>query len=137
MNRKLLKKIVAKTGFALLLAGILLFTVFPFYYALRNRHKLEIPHQPPQSKQLSQRLSCSKTCHLCTSMRLHHVVPRQPMMQRLLLRRCTKFIQNIGLENLSSALSLQAVILFDFFLYFVRVICNTIRCILLETHIDQ
>jgi trehalose/maltose transport system permease protein len=39
MNRKLLKKIVAKTGFALLLAGILLFTVFPFYYAIVTSFK--------------------------------------------------------------------------------------------------
>ncbi|MEQ5815953.1 carbohydrate ABC transporter permease [Marinobacter sp. NFXS11] len=39
MNRKLLKKIVAKTGFAVLLAGILLFTVFPFYYAIVTSFK--------------------------------------------------------------------------------------------------
>ncbi|MCD1646030.1 carbohydrate ABC transporter permease [Marinobacter adhaerens] len=39
MNRKLLKKIAAKTGFALLLAGILLFTVFPFYYAIVTSFK--------------------------------------------------------------------------------------------------
>ncbi|WP_373000686.1 carbohydrate ABC transporter permease [Marinobacter sp.] len=39
MNRKLLKKIAAKTGFAVLLAGILLFTVFPFYYAIVTSFK--------------------------------------------------------------------------------------------------
>ncbi|MDX1558195.1 MAG: carbohydrate ABC transporter permease [Marinobacter sp.] len=39
MNRKLLKKIAAKTGFAILLAGILLFTVFPFYYAIVTSFK--------------------------------------------------------------------------------------------------
>ncbi|GGE59811.1 sugar ABC transporter permease [Streptosporangium jomthongense] len=39
MNRKLLRKIVAKTGFAVLLVGILLFTVFPFYYAIVTSFK--------------------------------------------------------------------------------------------------
>ncbi|PPI84821.1 sugar ABC transporter permease [Marinobacter maroccanus] len=39
MNRKLLKKIAAKTGFTVLLAGILLFTVFPFYYAIVTSFK--------------------------------------------------------------------------------------------------
>lgn len=39
MNRKLLRKIVAKTGFGLLLAAIMLFTVFPFYYAILTSFK--------------------------------------------------------------------------------------------------
>ncbi|SFR47289.1 carbohydrate ABC transporter membrane protein 2, CUT1 family (TC 3.A.1.1.-) [Marinobacter gudaonensis] len=39
MNRKLLKKIAAKIGFGLLLAAILLFTVFPFYYAIVTSFK--------------------------------------------------------------------------------------------------
>lgn len=39
MNRKLLKKIAAKTGFGLLLTAILLFTVFPFYYAIVTSFK--------------------------------------------------------------------------------------------------
>ncbi|KPQ02800.1 carbohydrate ABC transporter permease [Marinobacter sp. HL-58] len=39
MNRKMLKKIMAKTGFGLLLAAILLFTVFPFYYAILTSFK--------------------------------------------------------------------------------------------------
>lgn len=39
MNRKLLRKIVAKTGFGLLLAAIMLFTVFPFYYAILSSFK--------------------------------------------------------------------------------------------------
>lgn len=39
MNRKLLKKIGAKIGFGLLLAAILLFTVFPFYYAIVTSFK--------------------------------------------------------------------------------------------------
>jgi trehalose/maltose transport system permease protein len=39
MNRKLLKKIAAKTGFGLLLSAIMLFTVFPFYYAIVTSFK--------------------------------------------------------------------------------------------------
>ncbi|MDL0431016.1 carbohydrate ABC transporter permease [Marinobacter sp. TBZ242] len=39
MNRRLLKKIAAKTGFGLLLAAIMLFTVFPFYYAIVTSFK--------------------------------------------------------------------------------------------------
>lgn len=39
MNRKLFRKIVAKTGFGLLLAAIMLFTVFPFYYAILTSFK--------------------------------------------------------------------------------------------------
>ncbi|MBL3555922.1 carbohydrate ABC transporter permease [Marinobacter sp. JB05H06] len=39
MNRKLLRKIVAKAGFGLLLAAIMLFTVFPFYYAILTSFK--------------------------------------------------------------------------------------------------
>lgn len=39
MNRKMLRKIMAKTGFGLLLAAILLFTVFPFYYAILTSFK--------------------------------------------------------------------------------------------------
>ncbi len=39
MNRKLLRKIVTKTGFGLLLAAIMLFTVFPFYYAILTSFK--------------------------------------------------------------------------------------------------
>ncbi len=39
MNRKLLRKIVAKTGFGLLLTAIMLFTVFPFYYAILTSFK--------------------------------------------------------------------------------------------------
>lgn len=39
MNRKLLKKIAAKIGFGLLLTAILLFTVFPFYYAIVTSFK--------------------------------------------------------------------------------------------------
>ncbi|WP_434049779.1 carbohydrate ABC transporter permease [Marinobacter salarius] len=39
MNRKLLKKVAAKTGFGLLLTAILLFTVFPFYYAIVTSFK--------------------------------------------------------------------------------------------------
>ena len=39
MNRKLLRKIAAKTGFGLLLTAIMLFTVFPFYYAIVTSFK--------------------------------------------------------------------------------------------------
>ncbi|MDF0749275.1 carbohydrate ABC transporter permease [Marinobacter sp. 71-i] len=39
MNRKLLRKIAVKTGFGLLLTAIMLFTVFPFYYAIVTSFK--------------------------------------------------------------------------------------------------
>lgn len=39
MNRKMLRKIAAKTGFGVLLGAILLFTVFPFYYAILTSFK--------------------------------------------------------------------------------------------------
>lgn len=39
MKRKVLKKIAAKTGFGLLLTAIMLFTVFPFYYAIVTSFK--------------------------------------------------------------------------------------------------
>ncbi|MDX1458190.1 MAG: carbohydrate ABC transporter permease [Marinobacter sp.] len=39
MNRKLLKKIAGKVGFAILLLAIILFTVFPFYYAILTSFK--------------------------------------------------------------------------------------------------
>ena len=39
MNRRLFRKILAKIGFGLLLAAILLFTVFPFYYAILTSFK--------------------------------------------------------------------------------------------------
>lgn len=39
MNRKMLKKIAAKTGFGVLLSAIMLFTVFPFYYAIVTSFK--------------------------------------------------------------------------------------------------
>lgn len=39
MNRKLLKKVAGKVGFAILLLAIILFTVFPFYYAILTSFK--------------------------------------------------------------------------------------------------
>lgn len=39
MNRKLFRKFAAKTGFGLLLTAIMLFTVFPFYYAIVTSFK--------------------------------------------------------------------------------------------------
>ncbi|MBD3640424.1 MAG: carbohydrate ABC transporter permease [Marinobacter sp.] len=39
MSSRMLKKIAGKIGFAILLAGILLFTVFPFYYAILTSFK--------------------------------------------------------------------------------------------------
>lgn len=39
MNRKLLKKLAGKVGFGLLLLAIMLFTVFPFYYAILTSFK--------------------------------------------------------------------------------------------------
>lgn len=39
MNRRPLRKIAAKTGFGLLLTAIMLFTVFPFYYAIVTSFK--------------------------------------------------------------------------------------------------
>ncbi|MCL7943111.1 carbohydrate ABC transporter permease [Marinobacter sp. ATCH36] len=39
MNRKRLRKLVGKTGFGLLLSAIMLFTVFPFYYAILTSFK--------------------------------------------------------------------------------------------------
>lgn len=39
MNRKRLRKLLGKTGFGLLLVAIILFTVFPFYYAILTSFK--------------------------------------------------------------------------------------------------